>query len=74
MGVKTVTKISQQMAQDTCKIGEGRECCRYLFAGPKGLECGKLEPEMKNWVDAKVLRGDMVSLGDHCDGVQMLDL
>lgn len=72
--VDTKTQISKERATEVCKIGQGAECCRYLFAGPAGLECGKLNKEMKAFADHKVKTGQFSAQGDNCEGVKMEDL
>ena len=74
MPTEALTSIDEQMARQTCKIGQGHTCCRYLFAGPAGLECGKLNPEMKSYADQRVATGSFTAQGDNCDGIEMLDL
>ncbi len=51
--------------KDTCKIGQGRECCRYLTAGPDGFCCEKLS-SMKSHLDHAT---HMTARGDNCDGL-----
>ena len=48
-----------------CKIGAGRETCRYVTCGANGFECEKLT-SLKHVLDA---RGDsMTARGDNCEG------
>lgn len=54
-------------AKATCKIGQGNACCRYLTAGPKGLECEK-HTSLRATIDARVHM--MVAQGDNCEGKQ----
>ena len=61
LGEKTVT--------DVCKIGEGKDCCRFLVAGHNGLECAK-GTEFENIINAR--RGEMTAQGDNCDGPKAL--
>lgn len=49
-----------------CKPGKGSECCRYLMASSKGMECGKNDPDTKSMFDSKV--DEMNAKGDNCDG------
>lgn len=51
--------------KDTCKIGQGRECCRYLTMGPDGFCCEKLS-SMKSHLDHAT---HMTARGDNCDGL-----
>ena len=51
-----------------CKLGMGQSCCRYLAAGPSGLECLKLTP-LKRAIDERFAAGRMVASGDNCDGL-----
>ena len=53
--------------KDTCKIGQGNDCCRYLMMGPKGFECAKFGAA-KSLLDARARNKDMVAQADNCDG------
>lgn len=52
-----------------CKMGHGAACCRYLAAGPRGLECLKLTPMLKKIIDERSAAGLMGAKGDNCDGL-----
>lgn len=52
--------------RDTCKIGQGNSCCRYLVCGANGFECSKLTT-MKETIDLRV--DSMTAKSDNCDGV-----
>jgi hypothetical protein len=56
---------------DTCKLGQGPACCKYLVFGP-AFNCAKLT-SMRFTIDG---RGDsMAAKGDNCDGMPFgLDL
>ena len=51
--------------KETCRIGQGADCCKYLACGPEGMECGKLSPGLKAAIDR---RDDMTAKGDNCPG------
>lgn len=51
--------------KNTCKIGQGAACCRYLMVGTKGFECGKLS-SLKPVIDARVNK--MNAKSDNCEG------
>lgn len=53
--------------KDICKIGQGRDCCRYLVAGSDGFECAKLT-SMKASIDWRVATSTMTAIDDNCDG------
>ena len=53
--------------KDICKIGQGRECCRYLIVGGLGFECAKLT-KLKTLLDKRVLKDSMTAQGDNCKG------
>lgn len=61
-----MTSISREHYTDVCKIGQGRECCRYVVGGPGGLECGKLTPSLKAAIDQRA--ESMVAQSDNCPG------
>jgi len=51
---------------DTCKAGQGHQCCRYLILGGTGFECAKLT-SMRPTLDNK---GDnMTARDDNCEGL-----
>ena len=54
--------------KDVCRIGQDKNCCRYLTMGVKGWSCGKNDFGLKNIVDKKVESGSFISQGDNCDG------
>lgn len=64
---KTITKI---YVEEICKIGQGKACCRYLLmvAGRGGFSCGKLDPEFKATLDARVAAKTINAQGDNCAG------
>jgi hypothetical protein len=53
--------------KETCKIGQGAECCRYIVAGKEGITCAKLTP-LKSTIDARVESNTFVAQGDNCEG------
>lgn len=55
--------------RDVCKIGKGKECCRYLIGSAHGFECAKYSKELKLVLDARVRDNKMVAQGDNCSGV-----
>lgn len=54
--------------RETCKIGQGEQCCRYLVSGTQGIECAKINLELKKQIDKKVESGTYLSKGDNCNG------
>jgi hypothetical protein len=52
---------------DTCRIGQGPACCRYLTADAAGYSCEKTSP-IGRVIDARVAAGTFGSLGDNCTG------
>jgi hypothetical protein len=59
---------ANKMVTETCKIGQGHDCCRYLVVGPDGLECAKQNTRAKTTLDLRVELGTIVARGDNCDG------
>lgn len=51
---------------ETCKIGQGAECCRYLTMGADGFSCAK-RTSLRYTIDNRVRK--MNAKGDNCDGV-----
>ena len=61
--------LSEKRIKTICKIGQEHACCRYLLCGADGFLCGKMNPHLKEQLDDRVKRKDMVARGDNCDGV-----
>lgn len=57
--------LSKEHVEKVCKIGQGKNCCRYLLFG-MGFECGKTGP-LKGVIDSKVEY--MTAQSDNCEGV-----
>ena len=57
--------MNDDFVKDTCKLGKGAECCKYLLMGPGGWECAKINPRIKVHIDR---RSDMNAKGDNCPG------
>lgn len=49
-----------------CRIGQGAACCRYLLASGDGIECGKVQPDFRAQIDARVHR--MTAKRNNCSG------
>lgn len=58
--------MTKEYITTVCKVGQGADCCKYLGAGIKGIECLKLTP-FKAVLDA---RTNMVAKSDNCEGVK----
>lgn len=65
--MKHSTVIPVKYVEETCKMGQGKECCRYLGVGSKGWECLKLTT-FKKVIDARHDAGEMIAQGDNCGG------
>lgn len=57
--------------EKVCKVGQGKECCRYLMAGPDGFECAKGTGFAKH-IDLRV--HTMTAQGDNCEGKGIKEL
>lgn len=55
--------------KNICKIGQAKECCRYLVAGEDGFECGKMDDKMKEILDLRVSAELQTGVADNCDGI-----
>lgn len=62
--------LEMDYVTETCKLGQGAECCRYLVAGSKGFECAKLTMN-STVIDRRVANGTFTAQGDNCDGKPM---
>lgn len=75
--------LKKDYVDNTCKIGQGHNCCRYLLMGTGGFECGKLSDEPvrsmagdsalshKELMDKRVEKKTCVASGDNCDGIKI---
>ena len=50
-----------------CKIGQGKDCCKYLIMGKSGFECAKFTTSTKLLID-KNWNPQKVAQGDNCAG------
>ena len=58
--------------KNTCKIGQGSDCCKYLLLGKEGFTCGKVSEHWKKTVDESWANGNHVAQGDNCEGIENL--
>ena len=63
--------LTDRQVTEICKIGMGKECCRYLGIG-KGFECLK-STSLAKLLDDRVKAGTMYAQGDNCDGNGKVD-
>jgi hypothetical protein len=54
--------------KQTCKIGQGAVCCRYLGADGGGFDCLKLT-SLRAYLDERVALGTITARGDNCEGL-----
>lgn len=59
--------IPKETLKNVCKIGQGKDCCRYITCGPNGFECEK-HTSLKKTLDNSV--SHMVAKGDNCEGLK----
>lgn len=50
--------------KEICKLGQGKECCRYLVAGVDGFECMRITVQGKAMINTRV--STMTAQGDNC--------
>jgi hypothetical protein len=60
--------MTDEKLDKVCKIGQGKDCCRYLGAGADGITCLKKNIRLKGILDGKVAEGKMTAQGDNCEG------
>ena len=61
--------IDVDYTKETCKIGQGDECCAFLVMGANGFECAK-GTSTQNAIELRLAEGAMNAKGDNCDGHQ----
>ena len=59
---------TQKHVIEICKMGQGKETCRYLATGSR-WECLKTSCLLKKNIDKKVENGEMIAKGDNCQGL-----
>lgn len=59
--------IPQEYVLNTCKLGQGDECCAYLMAGVGGITCAKDTP-IEMVILGRLEAGTMNAKGDNCPG------
>ena len=64
---------ANKIVTNTCKIGQGHDCCRYLMAGRDGFECAKQTVGMKVALDLRVDLCTIIARGDNCDGYSTIE-
>jgi hypothetical protein len=52
-----------------CKVGEGKQCCRWLARGPRGYFCAKFDPAIADAIRERAEAGQLGALGDNCPGL-----
>jgi hypothetical protein len=62
--------IPMEYVIETCKIGQGTDCCAFLMGGPSGMECAK-GTSVEHTIRGRLQAGTMNARGDNCDGFQM---
>ena len=61
---------NNEYVMNTCKLGQGAECCRYLTMGIDGWECAKNKP-LARIIDERFKADMMNAQGDNCEGVEL---
>ena len=59
--------VNDEHAKGVCRVGCGKECCRYLTMSPLGWSCEK-HSSLRPLLDARVEMGTMNAQGDNCEG------
>jgi hypothetical protein len=67
-----MARITKEYMLETCKVGQDKECCRYITVGANGFDCEKLGP-LKSTFDLRVEVGYMNAQGDNCDGLDNIE-
>lgn len=56
-----------EYVKNICKVGQGRDCCRYLTMHPDGWSCEK-NGTLRKYLDHRVNAEAMTARGDNCQG------
>jgi hypothetical protein len=54
--------------ESVCKVGQGKECCKYLIMAMNGWECMKTVPADKKLIDDFYSDSTHNANGDNCNG------
>lgn len=63
-------QIDKDHLRDICKMGQGKECCRYILLGRDGFTCGKHDADFRVLLDDRVQKGTLGAIGDNCEGLK----
>jgi hypothetical protein len=61
------TPPEDQWAKEICRIGQGKDCCRFLTMAPTGWSCEKTS-SFSDHLTTKASLGLMVAISDNCEG------
>lgn len=65
---RTREDMTDEFVKRVCRIGQGRQCCRYVSFGAGGWDCEKYK-STGLYIDQRVERGEMNARGDNCGGL-----
>jgi hypothetical protein len=60
-------RITDEVANTVCKMGQREACCRYLSMGKDGWSCLK-HSELRSYIDMRADSKTMNARGDNCEG------
>lgn len=63
--------ISIERLVNTCRVGQGAACCRYIVSGGDGVECAKHEPDLNRQINERIKEGLFIAQGDNCEGLPL---
>lgn len=61
--------IPDNHLKEICKIGQRKDCCRYITCGSNGFECAK-HTAMKGVLDFKADSKMLTAQSDNCEGLK----
>jgi len=59
--------MDRERMENICKLGQGKDCCRYLICGIKGFACAK-NSDLAVKLDCLVETNKMIAQGNNCEG------
>lgn len=60
--------IQKLYVKETCKLGQGSDCCAYLVMGTEGFECVK-GTTLAYQIELNLAEGSWNAKGDNCAGL-----
>lgn len=61
--------LDNQRLVGICKVGRGRDTCRYIISGAGSFQCGK-HTDYRAVIDKRVEDDSFTAKADNCEGLR----